>query len=415
MSNQVTIIGGGIIGLCSAYYLHKAGYSVTVIDKGDISDGTSFGNAGYVSPSHFMPLASPGIVAQGLRWMLSASSPFYIKPSLNPDLIRWCFTFWRQCKAKTVEKNIPPLHAILQLSRALTIEIKNELGNQFYMQELGCFMLYKSATVEKHELELAEQAAALGIETRVYNAKQVQDMEPAVEVKVRGGILYPTDCHLHPGKFMRTLKEYLQQNGVRFMLQCTVTGFEKNGDKVTAVLTDQGRFACKELVLANGSWLPVLGKKLGITLTLQAGKGYSITYQQIDRNLRYPAILVDRRVAMTPLGTALRMGGTMEISGLDSPLLIKRARAIFDAAKEYYPDLPVDFVSPEKIWSGLRPLTPDGLPYIGRHNKYANLTIAGGHAMLGISLAAGTGKLVEEIIGHKQPSIDLAAFSPERF
>jgi D-amino-acid dehydrogenase len=415
MSNKVTIIGGGIIGLCSAFYLHKAGYTVTVIEQGDITDGTSFGNAGYVSPSHFVPLATPGIVAQGLRWMLSASSPFYIKPSLNPDLIRWCFTFWRQCKAKIVEKNIPPLHNILQLSRELTVDIKNELGNRFDLQELGCFMLYKSATVEKHELELAEEAQRLGIETRVYNAQQVKDVEPAVEVKVRGGVLYPTDCHLHPGKLMHALKENLQQNGVQFLLHCTVTGFERNGNKVAAVLTNQGRFACEELVLANGSWLPVLGKKLGISILMQAGKGYSITYENVNRNLRYPAILVDRRVAMTPLGTALRMGGTMEISGLNSPTLIRRARAIFDAAKEYYPNLPVEFVTPEKIWYGLRPLTPDGLPYIGRHSKYANLTIAGGHAMLGVSLAAGTGKLVEEIIGGKQTSIDIAAFRPERF
>lgn len=415
MSKQVTIIGGGVIGLCSAYYLQKEGYEVTVIDKGDITDGTSFGNAGYVSPSHFVPLATPGIVAQGLRWMLSSSSPFYIKPRLNLDLIKWLMTFWKQANAQTVKQNVPPLNDILQLSRELTSDIKNDIGNNFRMQEVGCFMLYKSATTEKHEIELAKEAAELHIETRILNAQEVQAMEPDVQVDVKGGILYPIDCHMHPGDFMRSLKTHLQKAGVKLQLNTTVTGFEKNGNTVTAVITNQGKFECSQLVLASGSWLPVVSEKLGVSILLQAGKGYSMTYENIQRNLRYPAILVDKRVAMTPMGADLRMGGTMEISGLNSPLLIKRAHAIYSGAKAYYPDLPVDVMPKEKIWYGLRPLTPDGLPYIGHHSKYSNLVIAGGHAMLGLSLAAATGKLVEELVAKKKTTIDVKAFAPERF
>ncbi|MBS1917231.1 MAG: FAD-dependent oxidoreductase [Bacteroidetes bacterium] len=415
MSKKVTIAGGGVIGLCCAYYLQKKGYEITVIEKRDITNGTSFGNAGYVSPSHFIPLASPGIVSKGLRWMLSSTSPFYIKPRLNLDLIRWGLTFWRSATEKTMQKNIPPLNDILHLSRELTSDIKNELGNQFRMAEVGCFMMYKSAAVEKHELELAEQAKSLGIETKIYNASQVQDMEPEVEVNVRGGVLYPIDCHLHPGDFMHTLKTHLQSAGVNLLLNTTVTGFEKNSGHVTAVITDKGKVDCDELVIASGSWIPLVTEKLGIHVLLQAGKGYSITYENIERNLHHPAILVDARTAMTPMGKDLRMGGTMEISGINSNVLIKRVQAIFNAAKTYYPDLPVTFPSVEKIWSGLRPLSPDGLPYIGRHSKYDNVTIAGGHAMLGLSLAAATGKLVEEIVGHEVPSIDINAFAVERY
>ncbi len=190
---------------------------------------------------------------------------------------------------------------------------------------------------------------------------------------------------MHPGDFMATLKKHLEQAGVKLQLNTAVTGFEKNGPTVTAVITDKGKFPGEELVLANGSWLPLTAKLLGVDLLLQAGKGYSITYQNVSRNLRHPSILVDDRVAMTPMGNDLRMGGTMEISGLDSPTLVKRAHAIFKAVKNYYPNLPVEFAQ-EKIWSGFRPLSPDGLPYIGRHSKYANLTMAGGHAMLGVSL-----------------------------
>ena len=415
MSKKITIIGGGVIGLCCAYYLQKDGYDITVIERGDITNGTSFGNAGYVSPSHFVPLASPGIVAQGLRWMLSSTSPFYIKPRLSTDLIRWMFTFWSKANKKTVEEHAPHLNNILQLSRHLMSDIKNDVGNHFRMAEDGCFMLYKSPETEKHEIELAKEAAAFGIETKFFNAQQVQDMEPDVEVSVRGGVLYPIDCHIHPGDFMQTLKTHLQNNGVKLQLNTEVTGFEKNGSAVKSVITNKGKFDCDELIIASGSWLPVMTKQLGIHILLQAGKGYSMTYENVEKNLHYPAILVDKRVAMTPMGKDLRMGGTMEISGINKNILLKRAQAIHNGASAYYPNLNLPFPSVDKIWNGLRPLSPDGLPYIGRHSKYNNLVIAGGHAMIGISLAAGTGKLVEELIGNKKTSIEMSAFNVERF
>jgi D-amino-acid dehydrogenase len=412
--SKVIVAGGGVIGLCTAYYLNKAGHEVILIDKGDLKHGTSFGNAGYISPSHFIPLASPGIVAKGLQWMLSSSSPFYIKPRLNMDLIRWALTFWKRSGKATMERNIPHLNNILHLSRELTSEIRNDLGNQFRMEEKGCFMLYKSALTEKHEIELAKEAAALNIETQVFSAKEVQAMEPEVEVNVRGGVLYPIDAHLHPGDLMKTIHDHLQQSGVQFQLETTITGFEKQGRKVTKVLTDKGDFTGDEIVLATGSWLPATSRDLGIDLLLQAGKGYSMTFDAVEKNLHYPAILVDDRVAMTPMGADLRMGGTMEISGIGSPMLMKRVQAIFKAAKSYYPDLPVAFPAQDKIWHGLRPLSPDGLPYIGRHSTYDNIVMAGGHAMLGLSLAAATGKLVEEIVGGRETSIDISAFNVER-
>jgi D-amino-acid dehydrogenase len=412
--SKVVVAGGGIIGMCTAYYLKKEGHDVVVIERGDMKSGTSFGNAGYISPSHFIPLASPGIIAKGMKWMMSSTSPFYIKPRLNMDLIKWGLTFWKRSGQSTMERNIPHMNAILQLSRELTSEIKNDLGNNFRMEEKGCLMLYKSEHTEKHEIELAKEAAELNIETQIFNATEVQQMEPDVELNVRGGILYPIDCHLHPGDLMATIKKYLEDNGVEFKLNTTITGFEKNAGVVTKIVTDKGDVTGDEYVLATGSWLPLVTKELGIEILLQAGKGYSMTFENISKNIKYPAILVDDRVAMTPMGADLRMGGTMEISGIGSPTLMKRVNSIFSAAKSYYPNLPVEFPKPEKIWSGLRPLSPDGLPYIGRHSGYRNLVIAGGHAMLGISLAAATGKLIEEIIAHKKTSIDTSAFDVER-
>jgi D-amino-acid dehydrogenase len=412
--SKVIVAGGGVIGLCTAYYMKKSGHDVVVIDQGDLKKGASFGNAGYICPSHFIPLASPGIVAKGLQWMLSSTSPFYIKPRLDIDLIKWGLTFWKRSGKSTMERNAPHLNNILQLSRSLSAEMRDDLGNHFHMEEKGCLMLYKSATTEKHEIEMAEDAAAFNIQTRILSAKEVQELEPDVEVNVKGGVLYPLDAHLHPGELMDTLHEQLEKNGVVFQLNTKILGFEKSGRKVSKVLTDKGDFTGDEVVIATGSWLSNILKDLEIDVLLQAGKGYSMTFDNIPKNLHYPSILVDDRVAMTPMGADLRMGGTMEISGIGSKMLIKRVQSIYKAAKNYFPDLQVSFPSADKVWHGFRPLSPDGLPYIGKHSKYDNLVIAGGHGMLGISLAAGTGKLIDEIISGHKLSMDISAFNIER-
>lgn len=412
--SKVIVAGGGVIGLCAAYYMRKSGHEVIVIDQGDLKQGTSFGNAGYICPSHFIPLASPGIVAKGLQWMLSSTSPFYIKPRLDMDLIKWGLTFWKRSGKSTMERNAPHLNTILQLSRSLTADLRDDLGNQFHMEEKGCLMLYKSSTTEKHEIEMAHDAAAFNIQTQILSAKEVQELEPDVKVDVRGGVLYPMDAHLNPGELMSTLYAHLEKEGVHFHLGTELLGFEKNGRKVTKVLTNKGAIDGDEVVIATGSWLSEMLKDLEIDVLLQAGKGYSMTFDNMSQNLHYPSILVDDRVAMTPMGSSLRMGGTMEISGIGSKMLVKRVQSIYKAAKNYFPDLPVSFPSTDKVWHGLRPLSPDGLPYIGKHSKYDNLVIAGGHGMLGISLAAGTGKLIDDIVSGHKLSMNIDAFGVER-
>ena len=412
---NVTIIGGGVIGLCSAYYLQKNGHKVTVIERNDITDGCSFGNMGYISPSHFIPLATPGIVAQGIKWMTSSSSPFYIKPRLDLDLIRWGLKFYRSATAKHVENSIPHLNNLLQLSRERMNDLKKELPDPFDMIERGCWMLYKSAKTEEHEKHLAEQAGNLGLKTIICNAAEVQEREPEVEVNVAGGVLYLDDCHVSPAKFMQALYNYLKNAGVKFWLKTEVTGFEKQNGRITKILTSNFELDCDEVVIAGGSWLGELSKKLGITMLMQPGKGYSIVYDNLTKNLQHPAILVDDRTATSPIGNWLRIGGTMELSGHSDNILPKRVMAVYNAFGKYYPGMNLPAPDLSKSWYGYRPVTPDGMPYIGRHGKYSNLVYAGGHAMLGVSAAAGTGQLIEEIIQHKPTSIDISAFDPERF
>ncbi len=412
---RVVIIGAGVIGLCGAYYLRKAGYDVTVIERNSMEDGCSYGNMGYISPSHFMPLATPGIISQGLKWMMSSSSPFYIKPRLDADLVRWGLAFWKKANARQVERSAPHLNNLLQLSRQLTEDLKHELPGSFDMTEKGCWMLYKSEKTGEHEKHLADQAQAFGLKTIHCSAQQVQEYETQVEVNVAGGVLYLDDCHLQPRKFMNSLYRQLQQEGVRFWINTETTDFETNNGRVTKVITDKGDIECDELIIANGSWLGKISRQLGISMLMQPGKGYSMDYSGLTNNLQYPSILVDDRTATTPIGDWLRIGGTMELSGHSDNILPKRVMAVYHAFGKYYPSMKLPAPQPANAWYGYRPVTPDGMPYIGRHPKYSNLSFAGGHAMLGVSAAAGTGRLLEEIIGNRVPSISLEAFRPERF
>lgn len=412
---NVIIIGGGIIGLCSAYYLNKEGYDVTIIERGNSSDGCSFGNMGFVSPSHFVPLASPGIIQEGLKYMLSSSSPFYVKPRMNLDFIQWGYHFYKNCNAGIAKRNALPLHNILKISRSLINDLTNDLGNTFSLEEKGCLMMCRQQKTLDDEFELAMEAEKLGLKIERLDAAQVQEMEPGVEVAVAGAVWFKDDCHFDPGKLMTELKKHLESSGVTFRTGTTVTGFEINKNKVTNVITNAGNYEASHIIIAAGSWLPSVAKMLGIKLLLQPGKGYSYTYDEVEKNIHYPAILVDGRCAITPWGHKLRIGGTMELSGINNTILIKRMQGIYQAVKEFYPGLQIDMPPAEKIWNGLRPVTPDGLPYIGKTNSFDNVIFAGGHAMLGMSMGTGTGKLVSQLIANKKTEIDISAFRINRF
>lgn len=414
-SNSVIIIGGGINGLCSAYYLSKKNYEVTVIDRGTIDDNCSFGNMGYLSPSHFTPLASPGIVAEGLSYMLSSSSPFYIKPRFDFSFMKWALQFYRNSNQKTVDKNSPELVKLLKLSRHLMDEIRNDLGEVFDMDTNGCMMVCHSKATFEKELKVAEAAKKYELNTITLNRQELQDLEPDVELDIYGAVLFTDDAHIHPGKFMKAMKKKLEDSGVRFQLETTVTGFGKSHKKVQEVHTDKGSFSADKIVLSPGSWLSKVSDMLGHKLMIEGGKGYSTTYENIEKNLRYPAILVDGRCAVTPWKHTLRIGGTMEFSGLNNRVLVKRMEGIYNSVKKFYPGLKIDFPPMEKIWTGLRPVSPDGLPYIGHLNGYENVFVAGGHAMLGVSEGAGTGKLISELVSGNQPEINIGAFDPQRF
>lgn len=411
---SILIIGSGIIGLSSAYFLNKSGHQVTVIDKSNQSDGCSFGNAGMIVPSHFIPLAAPGMISKGIRWMFNSKSPFYVKPRFDLDLLKWGWQFYRHANEKNVQQSIPPLKQMHLLSKKLYGEWAKELPFDFGYQERGLLMIYQTVAAEKEEIETAHLANSIGIEARILSSDGVQEMEPDVKVNARGGIYFPGDAHLTPQRLTIELKKYLQQNGVRFIAQ-EVVGFEIISSNVKTVITTDETFIADEVVLASGIWSSALSKQLKISLPMQAGKGYSFTLPDIKKNTRVPSIFLEARVAVTPMGNSLRFGGTMEIAGINSNINMNRVKGIVDSISKYYPEVKVEIPKKENVWYGLRPCPPDGLPYIGRSRALKNLVIATGHSMMGLSLGPASGKLVCEILEGKNTSVTLEAFSPDRF
>ncbi len=412
---RVGVIGGGIIGLSSAYYLSKAGHQVTIIEQGDLKDGCSFGNAGMIVPSHIIPLATPGMISKGIRWMFNSTSPFYVKPRLNGDLIKWGYHFYKNSTKEHVAKAAPALKEISLLSKTMYQQLSKELPFDFGYHERGLLMLYQTKETEHEEAETAALANKHGIEAHVISASQVQALEPDVKVSARGGVYFPGDAHLTPQQLVNQLIGYLKDNSVTFHTNTTVTDFRMENGTIKSVITEKEEYSFDEVIIATGSWSGIMTSKLGISLPMQAGKGYSFTMQNVVKNIRVPSIFLEARVAVTPMGNSLRFGGTMEITGVNHSISMNRVKGIVDSIPKYYPEMNVQMPPQNEVWHGLRPCSPDGLPYIGRSKKVTNLVLATGHSMMGISLGPGTGKLISEIIDREKTSIDIKSFEPERF
>lgn len=412
---SVTIIGGGVSGLFSAYYLQKAGYQVTVIEQGNFTDGCSFGNAGMIVPSHIVPLAQPGMIAKGLQWMLKSTSPFYVKPRLNWELMKWGMLFWKHSTEAHVQRSIPVLRDISLLSKKLFQDLAASGDVDFGWHERGLLMLYKNADTEHEMAEEAHLANRAGIAAEVLNGPQVQALEPDVRVDVRGAVYYPGDAQIIPQLLMKNLVAYLRNRKVQIFENEEIIGVEKQGAKIAAVQTAKATYPVDELIIAAGAWSPVLTEKLGITLPLQGGKGYSFMLKNVTQNIRVPAIMLEARATATPMGGELRFAGTLEVAGRDLTVNMNRVKGIVQGIHHYYPEIKVEMPEKEKVWSGLRPCSPDGLPYIGRVKGFDNVVLATGHGMMGVSLGPATGKLVAEIVSDKASSMDVNAFNPLRF
>ncbi|HEY6951542.1 MAG TPA: FAD-dependent oxidoreductase [Bacteroidota bacterium] len=412
---NVVIIGGGAIGLCSAYYLAHHGASVVVLDKGEMGHGSSLHNAGYVSPSHFIPLAAPGVFTQGLKWMLNPTSPLYIKPRLNADFLAWTWKFARSCDKRIAMRAAPVLLELLLDSSELSKELARDDGMQFELTNRGITMLCLSQKGKEALSHEHEFALKMGLESRLLDQAGLQELDPKIEFRAAGGWHIPIDSHLVPATYCKNLADYLERRGVVMRRFGEITGFETSGKRITGVRTANEMIGADEFVLAGGAWSPGLIRSIGIRMYLEAGKGYSATFRNPKVKPTRPYILSERRVAVTPFSDSLRFAGTMEIAGISLNINKPRVEAILNAVPLYFGNIERPASAEAELWAGLRPVTPDGMPYVGRFRQYPNLIAATGHAMLGISLSAVTGKLISEIVAGRSPSHDLTLLNPNRF
>lgn len=414
MGKNVLIIGGGIVGLCSAYFLQKEGHQVIVLDKSDMQSGASHVNAGYITPSHIIPLASPGMISKGIKWMFDPTSPFYMKPRWDTDFFKWSWYFHRASTKEKVESAGPLIKEINLMSRELFTDIKDsgDLGS-FQLERKGLLMLYKTDKEGDYEAQVAKKAAAWGLEVQLLDKKALDLLQPDVVVDAKGAIHYECDGHTTPTEFMEKMITHLKKEGVLIKTHEEVTDFLLTNNAIDEVVTDKETYKVDEVVLASGSWSEKLAKKLNVKLPLQAGKGYRMNVER-PTGITIPTILMESKVAVTPMTDYTRFAGTMEFSGINTIIRKERVAAIANAVTQYYPGIKINEEEKSAAQSGLRPISPDGLPYIGKGNKIRNLTFATGHAMMGWSLGPATGKLVSEIISDKRPGMDIDGFSPDR-
>lgn len=413
MAKEVLIIGGGIIGLSAAYYANKAGHSVTVIDKSAMNAGASYVNAGYLTPSHIIPLAAPGVMKKGLKWMFNPASPLYIKPRIDADFLKWAWAFNKSCTASNVDRSIRAIRDINLMSRELFTDLKKDEDFGFQLERKGLLMLCQTHEMLEEEVRTSKLANQEGLEACELTLEELKTLEPNLKINAVGAVHYGCDAHTTPTQLMAELKALLPIRGVKIRSEEEVTNIDYKANKIASVWTNKGNYSPDEVVMAAGSWSAKLAKQLGVPLLLEAGKGYRINSER-DLGISMPAILCERKVAVTPMSGFTRFSGTMEIAGINHEINKVRVEAIANAAHLYYPEITISQEEKNTAACGLRPVSPDGMAYIGRSKKCDNLVFATGHAMMGWSMGPATGKLVSELISDKNPSIDLTAFNPDR-
>ncbi len=407
------IIGGGVIGVSAAYFLARAGASVTLVDKRGVAAGSSWGNAGLIAPNHSVPIPGPGVLTQGLKWLFDVESPLYIKPRLDPELIRWLWRFRRFCNETALDRAIPRLRDMQRASLALFRQIIAEEAIACDFEEAGGIVAFRTEKGLEAGIAEAEHLARFGLKTTILDADAVHDLEPALHPGVIGGVFQEEDAFLTPHKFVFGLAEAARRHGAVILDDAEVLGFETAGRRILRVRTRRGDFQPKRVALAAGAWSTPLARMLDIDIPMQPAKGYAITLPLPEPSPRHYIIFGERNAVATPMGGDLRFAGTLELSGLHEGINLRRVNAIRKAAREYL-ILPDDLPKGH-VWQGLRPVPPDGLPYIGRSPQIGNLVIATGHAMLGLSMGPITGQLVAQLLQDQPTSLPLDGFEPDRF
>jgi D-amino-acid dehydrogenase len=412
---ETLVIGGGAVGVCCAYYLQALGKKVTLVEKDDICAGSSYGNAGLIVPSHSIPLAAPGVIVQGLKWMFNPESPFFIKPRFQKDLLSWLWKFRGSCNQQHVRRSIPLMRDLSLASLGLFEELAALKGVDFGLEKKGKLEIFRTASGFEEAVSEIALLQEYGLNNQELVGEELNKSMGGLPNNAVGGIFYPLDAHLIPDRFVHQLARFIEQQGVHLLNFTEVISFETSGHRITKIETTRGDIRVGEVVLAAGCWTVDLARELNIRLMIEPAKGYSLTYKRPVGWPDIPLMMSEAKVAVTPMEDTLRFAGTLELAGFDLSINRRRLKAILKAVPAYFPAIDPDALELIEIWRGLRPCSPDGLPYLGRPRNYDNVIIAAGHGMLGISLAPVTGKIVSQLASDQAAEVDIAALRIERF
>jgi D-amino-acid dehydrogenase len=398
----VVVVGGGVVGLCTAYYLAEAGLQVEVVERRALGSGASRGNAGWVCLSHSTPVPAPGVVRFALRSLGRPDSPLYLRPLPDPAFVRWLWRFWRSSTPAAFRRGYT---AIAELNRT-TFDLFDGLraaGVETGLTRPGMVHAFLSPAEARHHLAVQRQMAhgRYPLPDDVVTGDEARLLDPALSPRVRAAYLVEGEGVVDPEAFARALGEALAASGVKIHENMEATGFRTEGDRVTALRTATGEIPCSAAVIAAGTRSSDLLGSLGHPLPLQAGKGYSFSVD-LDPAPRHTLYFGERRAVASPIGPTTRIGGTMELSGNNNRLDWRRIVAVALASRHYlgrWFDDPDDLVSLIRDpWVGGRPFLPDGLPVIDRVPRHDNAFAATGHGMLGVTLGPVTGHRLAEYV-----------------
>ncbi|MCP4174522.1 MAG: FAD-dependent oxidoreductase [Fuerstiella sp.] len=409
-TKHTVVIGGGVIGAFCAWYLTLAGRRVTIVDRAEFGAGCSHGNCGYVSPSHVLPLTAPGQIRRGLKGLISRNTALRIHPRLSPSFWKWMLKFSLRCNRRDMLQAGRGRTALLESSRRLYEEVITGQGLQVQWKTDGLLFVYRDKPeFEKYAATDKLLRDEFGVAAAPIDGEQLSEMEPALKSGLAGAWHYTNDAYLRPDVLMSELHRTLLESGVQILTQREMKGFvAPTVGAAAAVSTSSGNIEADEFVVATGPLTPMLNTALGCRIPIEPGKGYSITMARPKICPRYPMLLEEAHVGITPFEDGYRIGSTMEFAGYNSELSPGRLQYLRDGATEYLVEPTADPV--EEEWCGWRPMTWDGLPYIDRTPRFGNVWVAAGHNMLGLSMGPATGRLICEMITGQPPHIDVRPY-----